>query len=54
MKNGPMMVGLTVFEDFLNYDSGIYEYTTGGIVGGHAMKLVGWGTDDKNHLFWIL
>lgn len=29
MNNGPMMVGLTVYEDFLSYASGIYEYTAG-------------------------
>lgn len=29
MTNGPMMVGLTVYEDFMNYKSGIYKYTTG-------------------------
>lgn len=54
MKNGPMMVGLTVFEDFLSYEKGIYEYTTGEIVGGHAMKLIGWGTDVDGFLYWIL
>mmetsp|Transcript_1754 Transcript_1754/g.1676 ORF Transcript_1754/g.1676 Transcript_1754/m.1676 type:complete len:122 (+) Transcript_1754:581-946(+) len=44
MTNGPMMVGLVVFEDFLYYESGVYEYTAGEFAGGHAMKLVGWGT----------
>jgi cathepsin B len=53
MTNGPMMVGLTVFEDFLSYDKGVYEYLTGGIVGGHAMKLIGWGTDNDGYLYWI-
>ena len=44
MTRGPMMVGLTVYEDFLNYAHGIYHYTTGELIGGHAMKLIGWGT----------
>lgn len=44
MTRGPMMVGLTVFEDFLNYNSGVYHYTTGEMIGGHAMKMIGWGT----------
>ena len=55
MTNGPMMVGLVVFEDFYSYQSGIYHYTTGQQVGGHAMKLIGWGHDqDDGSLFWIL
>jgi len=29
MTNGPMMVGLTVYEDFYNYKGGIYHYTEG-------------------------
>jgi len=29
MTNGPMMVGIVVYEDFLNYESGVYEYITG-------------------------
>jgi Papain family cysteine protease len=44
-QNGPLMMGLMLFEDFLNYESGIYIQTTGDEVGGHAMKLVGYGTD---------
>jgi len=53
MTNGPMMVGLTVYEDLMNYDSGIYEHTTGMAVGGHAIKMIGWGKDESGHLFWI-
>jgi hypothetical protein len=29
LKNGPMMVGLMIYEDFLNYESGVYKQTTG-------------------------
>jgi hypothetical protein len=29
MTNGPMMVGLAVYEDFLNYKEGMYEKTVG-------------------------
>lgn len=52
--NGPMMVGLVVYEDFYSYKSGVYHYTAGEIVGGHAMKLIGWGTDATDgSLYWI-
>lgn len=53
MTNGPMMVGLSIYEDFLNYKEGVYEYTTGQMVGGHAIKILGWGTDDNGHVHWI-
>jgi hypothetical protein len=48
MTNGPMMVGLNVFEDFINYESGIYEHVGGQLIGGHAIKLIGWGTIQNN------
>ena len=53
MTNGPMMVGLSVYEDFYSYKSGVYHYTTGAYSGGHAMKLIGWGTDSDGSLYWI-
>lgn len=54
MTNGPMMVGLTVYEDFMNYKSGIYKYTTGNPVGGHAIKLIGWGHEaETGDLYWV-
>ena len=33
----------------MNYASGIYEHTTGSQLGGHAVKIVGYGTDH-----WII
>ncbi len=54
MNHGPMMVGLSVFEDFLSYEKGVYEYTAGQMIGGHAIKLLGWGTDENGYLFWRL
>lgn len=47
------MVGLSVYEDFINYASGVYHYTTGKMVGGHAIKLVGWGHEEDGSLYWI-
>eukprot|EP00441_Pelagodinium_beii_P025241 CAMPEP_0197657936 /NCGR_PEP_ID=MMETSP1338-20131121/44933_1 /TAXON_ID=43686 ORGANISM="Pelagodinium beii, Strain RCC1491" /NCGR_SAMPLE_ID=MMETSP1338 /ASSEMBLY_ACC=CAM_ASM_000754 /LENGTH=376 /DNA_ID=CAMNT_0043234417 /DNA_START=64 /DNA_END=1194 /DNA_ORIENTATION=- len=45
MAGGPMEVAFSVFSDFENYDSGIYHHVTGGQVGGHAVKVVGWGIE---------
>jgi cathepsin B len=43
--NGPYEVAFSVYEDFMNYQSGVYQHKTGGLLGGHAVKVIGWGTD---------
>jgi cathepsin B len=52
--NGPMMVGLMIYEDFMNYGSGIYKHVAGDEMGGHAMKLLGYGHDEQEGLYWEL
>jgi len=47
------MVGMLIYEDFMNYKEGIYEQIAGEIVAGHAIRAVGWGHDDNGHLYWI-
>jgi len=49
LQNGPVETGFTVYEDFMNYKEGIYHYTTGKQLGGHAVKIVGYGVDH-----WII
>lgn len=46
MTNGPFEVSFTVYADFLTYKSGVYSYTSGRQLGGHAVRLVGWGVMD--------
>lgn len=29
----------------MNYKSGVYKHHTGKALGGHAIKLIGWGSD---------
>ena len=29
MEHGPMLMGLMIMEDFINYDSGIYKHVVG-------------------------
>lgn len=48
-----MMVGLSVYEDFVNYKSGVYHHVAGSMVGGHAIRMIGWGHDDEGFLYWI-
>ncbi|XP_025415918.1 cathepsin B-like cysteine proteinase 4 [Sipha flava] len=52
IKNGPVVAAMKIYEDFLYYKSGIYEYTTGSLQGDHAIKLLGWGEDDGVH-YWL-
>lgn len=53
MAHGPIMTGMTIYEDFYSYKEGVYRHETGDIDGGHAVKLLGWGHDDNNELYWI-
>jgi cathepsin B len=40
--------------DFLTYSSGVYYHQTGAAEGGHAIKLIGWGTDEESGLdYWL-
>lgn len=54
MTNGPMMIGLTVYEDFINYKDGDYKFVAGRLVGGHAVKLMGWRTNSKGLTSWLI
>ncbi|KAL2611758.1 hypothetical protein R1flu_023450 [Riccia fluitans] len=45
-SNGPIEVDFEVYEDFAHYKSGIYQHLYGGYMGGHAVKLIGWGTEN--------
>jgi cathepsin B len=50
--NGPIEVGFWVYEDFMAYAGGIYQHTYGSFLGGHAVKLVGWGEENGLN-YWI-
>jgi len=46
MEGGPLEVAFTVYSDFENYAGGIYQHKSGGMAGGHAVKMVGWGVEN--------
>jgi cathepsin B len=48
-----MIVALEMWEDFFNYEGGIYEQTAGAYTGGHSMKLIGWGVEEDVK-YWVL
>ena len=62
IKNGVMQMGSAetgfyVYEDFMHYKSGVYKHdnTTGGnVLGGHAVRIVGWGTDAVAGKYWTV
>jgi len=45
MAGGPVETAFTVYSDFENYAGGIYHHVSGGMAGGHAVKMVGWGVE---------
>jgi len=50
--NGPIEVAFTVYADFLTYKSGVYTYQNGDALGGHAVKMVGYGTENGMD-YWL-
>jgi len=51
--NGPVETAFDVYQDFLSYTGGVYKHTTGPLLGGHAVKILGWGVED-NELYWLV
>ncbi|KAJ8953149.1 hypothetical protein NQ318_017176 [Aromia moschata] len=56
MTNGPIESYMLVYQDFYNlgsgFENGIYQYTSGYPVGGHAVKLIGWG-EEGGVPYWL-
>jgi len=52
-KNGPVEGAFSVYEDFVHYKSGVYKHTTGGYLGGHAIKILGWGVEGGTP-YWLI
>jgi len=42
-----------LLQDFAHYKSGVYKHITGTNIGGHAVKLIGWGTSDDGEDYWV-
>jgi len=53
-ENGPVEAAIEVYEDFAAYKGGVYHHTTGKFLGGHAIRLVGWGETDQGEKYWVL
>jgi len=53
MNNGPVEGALTVYEDFPTYKSGVYQHVSGKALGGHAIRILGWGVEDGTP-YWLI
>ena len=50
LQYGPVVAGFQAMEDFQYYTGGVYEHTTGGLLGGHGVVIVGY---DEAGQYWI-
>ncbi|RWS16188.1 cathepsin b-like protein, partial [Dinothrombium tinctorium] len=53
MKNGPVEGAFTVYSDFLNYKSGVYKRHSHFPLGGHAIRILGWGVENATP-YWLV
>ncbi|KAI0229188.1 Cathepsin B [Lamellibrachia satsuma] len=53
MTHGPAEGAFTVYADFPTYKSGVYQHTSGGVLGGHAIRVLGWGVDNGTP-YWLV
>ena len=53
-ENGSVEGTFTVYEDFGDYKSGVYKHETGTYLGGHAIKIIGWGVTEEGVKYWLI
>jgi len=54
LTSGPVVAAFNVYEDFVNYKEGVYVHKTGGYLGGHVVKIVGWGETNDRIPYWVV
>jgi cathepsin B len=52
-NNGPVEAAFQVYQDFYTYHTGVYHHVSGSYVGGHAVKIIGWGTESGTP-YWLV
>jgi cathepsin B len=53
LTGGPLAVAFSVYSDFPTYKKGVYSHQTGSLLGGHAVEMTGWGTENGTPYWWI-
>jgi len=51
--NGPVEGAFTVYEDLILYKDGVYQHVHGKQLGGHAIRILGWGVE-KGTPYWLI
>jgi len=51
--NGPVEASYSVYEDFILYKSGVYQHRSGSFLGGHAVRILGWGVENGTP-YWLV
>uniref|UniRef100_A0A0A1WUP5 Cathepsin B n=1 Tax=Zeugodacus cucurbitae TaxID=28588 RepID=A0A0A1WUP5_ZEUCU len=51
--NGPVEGAFTVYEDLILYKDGVYQHVVGKALGGHAIRILGWGVE-KGTPYWLI
>ncbi|KAL1459888.1 hypothetical protein WDU94_011838 [Cyamophila willieti] len=52
-EHGPVVAIFSVFEDFLQYKSGVYQHNFGESIGLHAVRVLGWGIENDIP-YWLV
>ena len=52
VEYGSVTAAFTVYQDFLSYKSGVYVHKTGSALGGHAIKIIGYGVENGVE-YWL-
>lgn len=52
-RRGTVVGTLDVYTDFYTYSSGVYSHQQGDYLGGHAVRVIGWGTDPSAGPYWL-
>jgi cathepsin B len=52
VEYGSLTAAFTVYQDFLTYKSGVYVHTSGSALGGHAIKIIGYGVENGVE-YWL-
>jgi C1A family cysteine protease/outer membrane protein assembly factor BamB len=47
LMEGPIIAGMRVYDDFVSYDSGVYQHVWGDEYEGHCVCMVGWDDADS-------
>ncbi|XP_072379755.1 cathepsin B-like [Diabrotica undecimpunctata] len=53
LTNGPIETRFDAYSDFVNYKSGVYQHVAGEYLGGHAVRVLGWG-EENGVAYWLV